>query len=239
MGKGKHPSIAFTAQGRKLWPLAAAEQRTACRHDSGPARDQLRYAQTSEKYAFVLSNYALPACCRAQYRGWNASVSDVSSVDTRCPAQLIHVSAHPPVPLQDFPTTVSCIFQLQADSVPFLVICSSCQHVAQETEMDCLNVCTAAAKSLLRHRQGRIPYRGKVLQISYGTAVIFLYTDTQNDWIWIRLCLGNRRYKEKATEIPFCKQQVIEELIFISERVIIKNQNLMDRNGSFPAIKRE
>lgn len=44
--------------------------------------------------------------------------------------------------------------------------------------------------SLCFHCQGCIPKRGKILQISYGTVVIFLDTPTQNDCIWIRLCLG-------------------------------------------------
>lgn len=66
---------------------------------------------------------------------------------------------------------------------------------------------------------------------------MFLYTHTQNDCIRIRLCLGNRR--ERVLKFPFCKQQVIEELVLMSKRVIVKNQNLKDRNGSFPAIKQE
>lgn len=148
MGKGKHPSIACTAQERKLWPLAAPEQKTSCRHDCGPARDQPKYAQASEKYGFVvfhMSNYALPVCCRAQHRDWNASaVSDMSSVDARCRAKLISVSAHAPVPLLSrlfhHPKHLSPTFQLQADSAPVLATCGSCQHVAQEAEW---TACTA------------------------------------------------------------------------------------------------
>lgn len=72
MGKGKYPSRACAAQERKLWPLAASEQRTPCRHDCGPARAMLKYAQVSEKYAFVLfhmRNYTQPLCCRTRYTG--------------------------------------------------------------------------------------------------------------------------------------------------------------------------
>lgn len=151
-GKSKLPC---TARGCKLWPHAAPEQRTPHRCACGPARHQPKSAHASEKYRFVVfptSNCALPTCCRAQHRHWNTSaVSDVTSVDVKC----LHSSSAcqhilPCLCCQCSSTTLGTRapevwFQLQAGSVPVLVMCGSYQHVARETEW---TACTPWARFL-------------------------------------------------------------------------------------------
>lgn len=210
MGKGKHPSIACTAQKRKLWQLK--HQNKEYHADmivslQGISWSMHRPQKNMLLYCFI---WGMTPCQHAaehsteteciSYVRWELCGCKVPCTAHQC----VSTSAWPP--LSGFfhhPEHLSSIFQQQADSIPVLVICSSCQHVAQETKMDCLPEMSVQLLPGPCFNTVRVVFhkRGKVLQISCGTVLMFLYTHAQNYCIWIWLCMGNR-YKEKGTEMP-------------------------------------